>query len=437
VQLVIDPLLAHHMQLQLDEAMFPVPVRLRADAHLDALRVEGREAESQRISFQRGTLQNIAVNLGEHLVEIDNVTVEGAITLRDLRTEMDLQTDAVRARGLRYRSELFELVVEEAQLSGGVDLKASNQVVIPELVARNVRLVVPDILGLLGLGALREREVARGAGDESSASSPKPRASVIRDFEFLDSLNGHVNVDVDVDADVPVIGTRKATHPYRTPITDGTVSIEKLEDDLSGLEDAVIDFELEDGKLILEKDLPLIPWDNTTLISWDLDPEELALAERDRVRLRTLLNYDLHFGDGDGGGGGGGTAGVVLRRIAARNLDVVLSMTRPAAIALGDAGTIRVGTEDRPGLVELSASGEAHFEPGKELAPTTLNASIDEVLLGLAGLKIAIAAIDADAIRLQKIRDVEITLEGYLPRRLEAKVDLFSANNLALALLRK
>ncbi len=429
MQLIIDPLLAHRMQLELDDALFPVPVRLRADAHLDALRVEGREAESQRISFQRGALQNIAVNLGDHLVEIDNLTVEGAITLRDLRTEMDLETDAVRVRGVRYRSDLLELSVDEAELKGGVDLRASRKVVIPGLVARNARLVVPDILRLFGLDRLREREAARAEG---SAPSPAPRKVAIQDFSFLDALNGHVNVDVDVDADVPVIGTRKATHPYRTPITDGTVSIEKLEDDLAGLEDAVIDFELKDGKLILEKDLPLIPWDNTTLVSWDLDPEELALAKRDRVRLRTLLRYDLHLGGGDGGGGG--TAGVVVRKIGARNLDVVLSMTEPGTIALGELGTIRVGAVGRPGLVELTANGEANFEPGKELAPTSINAAIAEVLFGVEGLKAAIAVVDAEAINLRKLRDVEITMEGYLPRRLEATVDVVTATNLALEL---
>jgi hypothetical protein len=435
VQLVIDPLLAHRLQLQLDDGMFPVPVRLRADAQLDALRVEGREAENQRISFQRGNLQNIAVNLGEHVVELDNVAVEGAITLRDLRTEMDMQTDAVSARGVRYRSELFELSVEEAKLSGGVDLKASRKVQVPNLVARNARLVVPDILALFGLGWLREDAAARASDDDVPKPEAPPSKLSLGGFEFLDSLNGHVNVDVDVDVDVPVIGTREATHHYRTPIKDGTVSIEKLEDDLAGLEDAVIDFEVENGQLILEKDLPLIPWDNTTLISWDLDPEELAMAERDRVRLRTLLKYDLHLGDGKGGGGGA-TAGVVIRKIAARNLDVVLSMTTPSVIALGDIGTIRIGTEDRHGLVGLTASGEGHFKPNEEMAPTAIQAGIEEVLLGFEALKIAMLQMDADAIQLEHIHDVEISMEGYLPRRLEATVDVFTATNLELTLPR-
>ena len=46
------------------------------------------------------------------------------------------------------------------------------------------------------------------------------------------------------------------------------------------------------------------------------------------------------------------------------------------------------------------------------------------------------AVIDSDAVKLQHIRDVEITMEGYLPRRLEATVDVFTASNLKLTLPR-
>ena len=439
MKLVIDPLLAHRIQLDLDESSSALPVHIRANAHLDALRVEGSDPESQRISFQRGTLQNIDVSIGTHVVQADSLTVEGAITLRDLRTELDLQTDAANLKGLRYRSEAFEIGVEEAALPQGVDYKGSRQVVIPSLVARNAKLVVPDLLAAF----VSEAETAVEAGAPPAPPAPVDQASGLLGFEFLDTLNGHAHLDVDVHADVPVIKRREATHKYRIPIRDGTVSIEKLEDDLAGLEDAVIDFELEDHKLILEKDVPLIPWDNTTLVSWALDDEEYALAKKDRVRIRTLLGYQLHL---DELGGGKGKAAdkekadappVKLRQIAARNLDVLLGLTHPTTISLGHAGTIHIGAEDRPGLADLAITGEVRFNPEQALAPTELQFTIKEIFVALKGLGAAAVTVDVDAIHLEEIRDAALGMAGLTPGRLELTIGRLTITNLTLTFPKK
>lgn len=109
------------------------------------------------------------------------------------------------------------------------------------------------------------------------------------DWRFLDALDGHVDVDVSLDVAVPVIGHRKGTHELRIPIERGVIDYKRAEHQLAAIEDALIDFELEDGRLILEKDIPLVPRDEKVLLYWALDPEERALAEEDKVRLRTLM----------------------------------------------------------------------------------------------------------------------------------------------------
>ena len=74
-------------------------------------------------------------------------------------------------------------------------------------------------------------------------------------------------------------------HKLRVPVEHGVINFHELERDLSFLEDAVLDFEWKGDRLILEKDIPLVPFDNETLVSWRLDDEGQALADAERLRL--------------------------------------------------------------------------------------------------------------------------------------------------------
>jgi hypothetical protein len=56
------------------------------------------------------------------------------------------------------------------------------------------------------------------------------------------------------------------------------------------LEDSLIDLELEVGRLVLERDIPLVPGPAKALLYWPLDQEAQALAKQQRIKLSTLMD---------------------------------------------------------------------------------------------------------------------------------------------------
>lgn len=107
------------------------------------------------------------------------------------------------------------------------------------------------------------------------------------DWRFLDALHGNIVLNLGVDVAVPVLGSLERNYEIEIPIDGGVVDFKKFERQLGAIEDAIIDFEVEDGRLILEKDIPLMA--GKTLLYWPLDPQEQKLAKDDKVRLSTLF----------------------------------------------------------------------------------------------------------------------------------------------------
>src|SRR5690606_38543108 len=108
------------------------------------------------------------------------------------------------------------------------------------------------------------------------------------DLGFLDRLRGRIHLDVVTDIRLPIIRTRRATHTVRLEVRDGMIEYKRLEKGLAPLEDAVLDFAIRKGRLVLEKDIPLIPFDRRTLVSWPLEEDERRLADGGWVRLARL-----------------------------------------------------------------------------------------------------------------------------------------------------
>ena len=68
----------------------------------------------------------------------------------------------------------------------------------------------------------------------------------------------------------------------------------ELERGFAAIANALLDFEVEGDRLVLELDvLPFVTFDNITLLSWHLtDPVDRELAAQKSVRLRRLLQFD-------------------------------------------------------------------------------------------------------------------------------------------------
>ena len=110
------------------------------------------------------------------------------------------------------------------------------------------------------------------------------------DERLLDGLSGRIKADVEVGFAVPIIGSRHALHELRLAVESGAIDYLKLEGGLSRLEDALLNFAVRDAGLALELGFPLVGrrGHGKPLVVWDLSPEDLRLAELNRVRLAVL-----------------------------------------------------------------------------------------------------------------------------------------------------
>lgn len=240
--------------------------------------------------------------------------------------------------------------------------------------------------GRLSIGGAAVGEIALDLelSPKRDDGAPKAAAPPL-DFRFLDGLTGRVDVDVIVDAKVSVLH-RKAKHKLRVQVDDGILDFHQLERNLSALEDAVLDFEFEGDRLILEKDIPLIPFDNETLVSWHLDAEGKRLAEDRRVRLRTLAKPEIPKQ---------GTAtkepkkgGFELLKLDLDPIDVDLRLASAAPFALPNGAVLTLGDGLRAAIESVRVQGAVRHradeaEAGRvEMGVTNLRAGIENLRLG-------------------------------------------------------
>ncbi len=203
--------------------------------------------------------------------------------------------------------------VDRVELPGGLRT-SGGCLVIPELVVPEVRIAVDDVVELF-----RPRRADGAAAETSRPSRPF-------DFGFLDRVSGRLDVDMTLDMSVPVLGRREATHHFRVPIANGVINYRELERDLANFEDAFIDVEVRGQALVIERAIPLIPGLEKPLVVWDLDPEELELARRRLVRLRTIPRLRLVSR-----GGGGDRSSLTIRSLRFDHVNIAIALAPPGA----------------------------------------------------------------------------------------------------------
>src|SRR5690606_31675043 len=192
---------------------------------------------------------------------------------------------------------------------------------------------------------------AATAVEAEPPADPEPRRRL--DLDFLDRIDGRLDVDLTVDVTLPVLGSRRKTHHFRVPIAKGTINYKDLEGDLAKLEDAFIDIEVRGRQLAIERRIPLIPGSEKPLVLFDLEPDEVAMAHERLVRLATLGTLRLPPRSDEG------RSSVQLRELDFGNVDVALEVAPPPAGAPVDASWNASGN--------LALQGELRFAPGKTL----------------------------------------------------------------------
>ena len=232
------------------------------------------------------------------------------------------------------------------------------------------------------------------------------------DLAALDGLDGKVDVDLTVDATLPVIGGRRATHHFRLPIDSGTLNFHRLEKSLSALEDAVLDFAVRGNDLVLERDIPLM---KKVLVSWPLDSRDMALAERQLVRVARLLDYRVEGKDD----GDGGKSAVELRELSFDGLDVELALAGGAGLDLPGGGRVELGEDGRPALDQLIIKGALRHTPGPA-GRTELDSSASMLNIGLGGLPVGGRAVSISAVTVGSLEKGSIRFVGLQPDGVDA-----------------
>jgi hypothetical protein len=254
-------------------------------------------------------------------------------------------------------------------------------------------------------------------------AQPSARRSMPRvpDLPFLEHVQGYASCDLSLDVAVPVIKQRSAKYALRLDVAAGVINFQELEQGLSWLEDALVDFEVKGDRLILELDpLPLVTFDNQTLVSWRLDPADRALAQSKRVRLRKLLDYELEprvAGVADRAlNSRSGNAANSLRRLDLRNLDVALSIGGPSELALPGLLSARLGGHGKPAVGQLRLAGALHYAENQvergELALELRMLELEALALEQSGVSVCAGRLSVGALEIP-----HLGFEGFAPKR--------------------
>lgn len=391
-------------RLELDVA----GIALSADARMAGMRLRIHDAEG---SFEAGP-----VTLSGFRAAADGLAVE-AVSVRAARLVIAWGPGV-------FRLAIDELAGDELSLrSGGVAVQAAK------LTASHVS--VRDGHVALGVTSLEGTSVdvrldaastvPRADAGGSQPSEPAPPLAL--PWSLLDGLSGEVNVDLRVDLAVPILGRRRATHRFRIAVADGSLNFRDVENDLSTLENALLDFAVRDGALVLERGIPLIPTRGrgTPIVIWDLTPDDLALAESHRVRLAVLPSYRLASDEKSGAEeGGGGGSPVALRELGLEGVDVRLRLAPPASPLDGPIASLAFGA--------LAIEGALHPVTEGPARPGELRIGVED--LEATGLAISRARLER--LRVGRAQGIQIAFEGQRVTSIRATLDVVALEGLAL-----
>jgi len=388
-----------------------------------------------------GTIDVSHVELGEVRVTLDEERtklVAGTVSLGRVRIPTkagELRIDQAIVTGVEFESRRGEAAVVRL---GAVEIDSAKlemdggYVVVHGLVLTGVT-IGDDI-------SIRASRVERGhvatAGLTPGDPAPPGRREVPIDLSFLDGLDGHIHADVSTHVRLPIVPDWRALHRLRLAVQQGRIEFERLEHGLSKLPDAVLDFNLRDGVLCLDKDIPMVPFDRTTLLSWPLSDEELRDAESGWVQLSRLFEPRVEIErkkrERDVGP-------KFLQQVRIHDIDIDLSLARDAVVALPGGVRLRLGEAvdaDVPkgaaAVEEARISGEVLYRPDERRPPGTITIEADGLLLGIGGLTVADRELDVPKLRVGQLRS-EVRMRDLSVERVYTDLDDIELTDLTVA----
>ena len=380
------------------------PTRLR-DVEIDATIARGDKQPKFVGSIRAGQVEaTLNLALGNAKIHGAAVTIQGFELAAGADGKVAVRLGHVTAGSVKAVLEAIELVATSVSAPGAVTIDPSG-IRLDALDVGQIQARLPD------LAALRKQP-------PEQPTTPTKRG--IPELPLLAHLSGQLDLDVIPDVTLPIIGTRRAKHEFRIPIQNGVIGIEQLESSLSTLENMVIDFEVEDGKLVLEKDIPLVPFDNTPLVFWSLDRDAQALANDKRVAIATLMKPELpesakKSADEDRKKKG---KAIDLKKIDVANVDISLRCGGPSELAVG-GGRVRLGSSDHAAIGELKITGGITYAPNDPV-PGEVTVSGKQLRLGLDALGLGTRTLSAVDVGLETIDAINVGFAGVRPSTVNA-----------------
>ena len=394
--------------------------RLALDVSGRAVAVEQSPEKTGHVTAERLDLSNLQTALAGWLVRLSTAALE--------RPRVDwggggllFGAGAVRLGGLAVSGHGLTVEIDRIELPEGIRTSGKH-LVLPHLVIPEVRLSIDDLVARLrrdpaGTEAPAGEPPTGGAAERPDPTPlpgpPRPPPTVVMtavkepfDYGFLDRVTGRLDVDVTMELSIPVLGKRTATHHFRVPIVSGVINYREVERDLSNLEDAFIDLEVRGQRLVLERTIPLIPGLEKPLLFWDLEADELELAKKRLIRLRTIprLRTPPRLDKGEKSDKGGGFA---VRRVKFDNVDVALALAPPEE---GHTDSIA-----RARVAELRLGGRIDHHPQQPVDPAALTLAAERLGAGPAELDLRGAAIQFESIEVGAIAEAAVDMHGLRP----------------------
>ncbi len=381
-----------------------------------------------------------------------DVTVTGAVTLErgtvdlDANGKLTVKAATGRAKAVVVRTGDLTVALADVALEGlsvesvgdrtviaatrvtasGITIEAGDTpITIARATATNVRWDDRISVGVLDVVDAK-LSVGLAAPPAPAAAPPAPPSTALPDLPALDALRGVVAAKVKVALDLPVLPDKTIAQSLKIPIEGGAISFGELEKSLCVLEDALLDFEVEGNRLVLELDVvPLVKFDNVTLVSWDLpEPRDRELAAAKRVRLRRLVQYRLPPAKPAPAPAPGKKKAFRLLGIDFADVNVALGLESAVSIPALE------GTFELDPTTKVEVTGEAHVAVDGAPAPGRLAANAVGSAITLRGVKAgplqivqATVALDASA---------ELELLDVAPQRLGVDVRSAKATDVTL-----
>jgi len=396
--------------------------------------------------------QTFVLSFQVSLSNFGGIVIEGELAFDDVQIRVDaaggVRLQGARARmnsvtalapGLSLRVPSIELREVTATLAGGAVVELCADHAVAAAVRLDLHGMAIEIATATAEGGLRRDADGslhfgsanlQGVGvviDDLRAQLPEPPQDLSAPLhttfgellgEVLDRLEGHVGFQVVIGVDLPVIGRRQTTSTFDLPVVSGTVEYPRIERGLACIIDAAFDFELRGDTLVLEKDLPLIPFDNVTTLVWKLNPTELQIAQAGRVRFATLLRGEQPPGIPNN------DIAQLLAFVSIDGIAIDFSVrTSPVVLAWPGGGRIVWGTTQVPPLDTFTIRGnllctgdaEPTTPPTRiEMGLARTAVQVDGVPLG--GLEAIVGGVELHGL------EVEATMMGFVPRAVSIRL---------------